>query len=197
MLTSVSQDEDVTLQPARLGMVNCYKHVDIDTFDTLTCVHGFGAATEEQKQAALDALINGGDHLNEKYFLFVPAHELWLDRNLVGMCQFRSVLSEHPDSLTIHAFFEAIFLLSPYRGRRLSSAFVESIWSSLVPEYMNTIYQAKLNGIEQIQVVMHADFESQTGESVFNHLYETMNTFFESISAALGVGVRLRANAGY
>lgn len=196
-MTSDSQDEDVTLQPARLGMLNCYKHLDIGTFDTWTCVHGFGAATEEQKQGALDALIHEGDQLNEKYFLFVPAHELWLDQNLAGLCQLRSVVSEHSDSLTIHAFFEAIFLLKSYRGRRLSSGFVESIWTSLVPEYMNTIYQAKIKGINQFQVLMHADFESQTGESVFNHLYETMNTFFESVSAALGVGIRLRANAGY
>ncbi len=197
MLDSDSQEEDVTLQPARLGMLNCYKHVDIDTFDTWTCVHGFGAATVEQKQSALDALISEGDQLNEKYFLYVPTHELWLDQNLAGLCQLRSVISEHQDSLTIHAFFEAIFILKRYRGHGLSSGFVDSIWSSLISEYMDTIYQAKLKGTNQFLVMLHADFESQAGESVFNHLYETMDSFFESAGAALGVTIRLRPNAGY
>lgn len=195
VLDSDSQEEHFTLQPARMGMLNCYKHLDIDTFDTWTCVHGFGVATFEQKQSALNAFISEGEQLNEKYFLNVPAHELWLDQNLAGLCQLRSVISEHQDSLTINAVLDAIFILKRYRGNGLSSGFVDSIWSSLISEYMDTIYRAKLKGMNQFLVMLHADFESQAGESVFNHLFETMHSFFETAKSALGVTISIRPNA--
>ena len=197
MLDTITQDQEVTLQPVRLGMLNCIKHLDIDTFDTEACIHGFGVATDEEKQSALEVLISEGDQLNEKYFLGVPTHELWIDQKLVGLCQFNSFVSECKDSTNLHAFLDAIFLLKGFRGRGLSRTFVDCIWSSMVSEFMYTIHQAKLKGTSKLQVTLHADFESEEGEEVFIYLYDVMNNFFQSAGLALGVSIQVTSNAGY
>lgn len=184
------------LRPRRRGTLD-FIQVSLQTRKkSCFAQYRYGSASENEKVAVLDEFHRAGDCLDRRYFMDHDLHELWLDGQLIGLCNLHVGASVLKSGVEIDTSLQAIFLLKKFRGNGLSTALIDCILDDLAAGYTATIAEAISAQAVEIIFVLHADIESEEGEWVFRHLKNFVEYYIEKAKAAFQIKIRLQIEAG-
>jgi len=147
-----------------------------------------------------------GVTLNKKMFIEESndVFELWVNGEVVGLLTINYELDtpEKDNRETLFSCYigiNGVFILEKYRDHGLGFLFAETVSSFLSKNILFEILRFKNNtNIPELDMTIHADYESSEGESFVNMFTEGLcHEGYAIMRKSLGVKEKLSLDAGY
>jgi ribosomal protein S18 acetylase RimI-like enzyme len=183
--------QDDALGPQK-RCVSIFQHSTYDGTQHWNALISIGMATNEEKSP-----------LNDNYFIDAENLELWINKELAGLCRYRSHGSEDLDGesetqgpLRFLFSLDAVFVRPLYHSLGFGEILSEHLAEQLMAGLLTQLVRIKSHDAGA-DVVLFADFDSIEGDRFFENLAELIELKIEISSNSLGIPITFSTDSGY
>lgn len=168
------------------------KHWPLTLTDEYRIVVSYGMATEDQKRAIFPKRRAKTDVLTHKVFDGQKCYELWVDGDLVGLCDVSVSGWNRAGSLTLIANLDAVYLKGRFRKKGLLRPFLEVVGWAVNQELMTYVMRAAQAGTTAFEVTVEADLYSLGGQAAVRILGDQMLVGLENAADCAGLPIEVQ-----
>lgn len=194
--------QDDTLGPQKRCM-RIFHHSTYDGTQHWSVLISIGMASNEEKSPLVEEITAAGFPLNDNYFIDAENLELWINKELAGLCRYRSHGgkdlegdSETQGSLRFLFSLDAVFLRPLYHSLGFGDILSEHLAEQLMAGLLTQLLQTK-SPDARANVLLFADFESIEGERFFDNVAELIDLKIKIASDSLGIPITFSTDSGY
>lgn len=194
--------EDDALGPQK-RCVSIFQHSTYDGTQHWNALISIGMATNEEKYPLVKEIAAAGSPLNDNYFIDAENLELWINKELAGLCRYRIHGSEDLDGesetqgpLRFLFSLDGVFVRPLYHSLAFGEIVSEHLAEQLMAGLLTQLVRIKLHDAGA-NVVLLADFDSIEGERFFENLAKLIEIRIEISSDSLGIPITFSTDSGY
>jgi ribosomal protein S18 acetylase RimI-like enzyme len=194
--------QDDALGPQK-RCVSIFQHSTYDGTQHWNALISIGMATNEEKSPLVKEIAAAGSPLNDNYFIDAENLELWINKELAGLCRYRSHGSEDLDDesetqgpLRFLFSLDAVFVRPLYHSLGFGEILSEHLAEQLMAGLLTQLVRIKSHDAGA-DVVLFADFDSVEGDRFFENLAELIELKIEISSNSLGIPITFSTDSGY
>lgn len=167
------------------------QHQPYDASGHHNCLVSYAMATEDQKKHLFYRLRRKGrdEPLDYSSFKGCPCHELWVDRELVGLAQFTLFGFRLEREVYITLQLEGIFLKPRFREQGFTGLLIRSMADEAFQQILTCIMQEIAKGMTSFKVTTEADLYSFGGQAAVLALGEVIEDNCECAALSLGTSI--------
>lgn len=194
--------QDDALGPQK-RCIRIFQHSTYDGTQHWNALISIGMATNEEKFPLVKEIAAAESPLDGNYFIDAENLELWIDKELAGLCRYRSHGSEDLDGtsetqgpLRFLLSLDAVFVRPLYHSLGFGEILSEHLSEQLMAGLLTQLVRTKSHDAGA-DVILSADFDSIEGERFFENLAELIERKIEITSDSLGVPITFATDSGY